>query len=189
LRVLDNVITELNFWREKYINGGHVHLGNAQCVLFEPRDRRAWDQLIQLLPTSYNQKRTVMMNYEVLANIYKSRKNHKLDEWKELCAWAETLPYSGELISGYALSEETSFQEDLDFFVNDCTMAQLHALREAVEARINESIESKIVTMPCGCVFEGGTGTAPDGTECGECHPGFCDTCPYLKKLEDKCDD
>ena len=58
-----------------------------------------WWQLIQLLPTSYNQKRTVMMNYEVLANIYKSRKNHKLDEWVELCKWIESLPYS-ELITG-----------------------------------------------------------------------------------------
>lgn len=58
-----------------------------------------WWQMIQLLPTSYNQKRTVMLNYEVLANIYKSRHNHKLDEWHTLCAWIESLPYS-ELIIG-----------------------------------------------------------------------------------------
>ena len=58
-----------------------------------------WWQMIQLLPSSYNQKRTVMLNYEVLANIYKSRKNHKLDEWVEFCKWIETLPYS-ELITG-----------------------------------------------------------------------------------------
>ena len=58
-----------------------------------------WWQMIQLLPSSYNQKRTVMMNYEVLANIYKSRRNHKLDEWRELCKWIEELPYS-ELITG-----------------------------------------------------------------------------------------
>ena len=57
-----------------------------------------WWQMIQLLPSSYNQKRTVMLNYEVLANIYKSRKNHKLDEWRELCKWIENLPYS-ELIT------------------------------------------------------------------------------------------
>ena len=94
MKVLDNTITELNFWREKYINGGHVHLGNALCELLEPRDRRAWDQMIQLLPSSYNQKRTIMFNYEVLANIYKSRKNHKLDEWRELCKWIEELPHS-----------------------------------------------------------------------------------------------
>ena len=55
--------------------------------------------MIQLLPTSYNQRRTVMLNYEVLANMYKSRKNHKLDEWHDLCHWIEKLPYS-ELIIG-----------------------------------------------------------------------------------------
>lgn len=58
-----------------------------------------WYQMIQLLPTSYNQKRTVMLNYEVLSNIYKSRKNHKLDEWHDLCKWIENLPYS-DLITG-----------------------------------------------------------------------------------------
>ena len=58
-----------------------------------------WWQMIQLLPSSYNQRRTVMLNYEVLANIYKSRKNHKLDEWHTFCDWIEELPYS-ELIMG-----------------------------------------------------------------------------------------
>ena len=58
-----------------------------------------WWQMIQLLPSSYNQKRTVMLNYEVLANIYKSRRNHKLDEWHTFCDWIEDLPYS-ELITG-----------------------------------------------------------------------------------------
>lgn len=63
------------------------------------KDKKYWWQMIQLLPSSFNQKRTIMMNYEVLANIYKSRKNHKLDEWRELCKWIESLPYS-ELITG-----------------------------------------------------------------------------------------
>ena len=58
-----------------------------------------WWQMIQLLPSSYNQTRNVMLNYEVLANIYRQRKNHKLDEWREFCKWIETLPYS-ELITG-----------------------------------------------------------------------------------------
>lgn len=58
-----------------------------------------WWQMIQLLPSSYNQRRTVMLNYEVLANMYKSRRNHKLDEWHTLCDWIESLPYS-ELITG-----------------------------------------------------------------------------------------
>lgn len=62
-------------------------------------NKGAWWQMIQTLPTSYNQKRTVMLNYEVLANIYHSRKNHKLDEWHVFCDWIETLPYS-ELITG-----------------------------------------------------------------------------------------
>lgn len=60
--------------------------------------KQIWYSILQLLPSSYNQKRTVMLNYEVLANIYKSRKNHKLDEWRELCKWIESLPYS-ELIT------------------------------------------------------------------------------------------
>lgn len=64
-----------------------------------PGKKDAWWQMIQLLPTSYNQKRTVMLNYEVLANIYKSRRNHKLDEWHTFCDWIESLPYS-ELITG-----------------------------------------------------------------------------------------
>nr|DAW40847.1 MAG TPA: hypothetical protein [Caudoviricetes sp.] len=64
-----------------------------------------WWQMIQLLPSSYNQKRTVMMNYEVLANMYKSRRNHKLDEWVEFCKWIETLPYS-ELITGKDKEEQ-----------------------------------------------------------------------------------
>lgn len=58
-----------------------------------------WLQMIQLLPTSYNQKRTVMLNYQVLKNMYHARKNHKLDEWKVFCKWVESLPYS-ELIIG-----------------------------------------------------------------------------------------
>lgn len=59
-----------------------------------------WWQMVQLLPSSYNQRRTVMLNYEVLANIYKSRRNHKLDEWHIFCDWIEELPYS-EVITGY----------------------------------------------------------------------------------------
>ena len=64
-----------------------------------PSKKDAWWQMIQLLPSSYNQKRTVMLNYEVLTNIYKSRRNHKLDEWHTFCDWIEELPYS-ELITG-----------------------------------------------------------------------------------------
>ena len=84
LLILQMVIKSLNHYRKKFL---------------ETKDKKYWWQMIQLLPTSYNQKRTVMMNYEVLANIYKSRKNHKLDEWHTFCDWIETLPYSA-LITG-----------------------------------------------------------------------------------------
>ena len=74
-------------------------LNKARELYLQTKDKCFWWQMIQLLPSSYNQTRNVMMNYEVLANMYKSRKNHKLDEWRELCSWIETLPYS-ELITG-----------------------------------------------------------------------------------------
>lgn len=84
LKVLDNTIFYLNKARELYL---------------KTKDKKYWWQMIQLLPSSYNQKRTVMLNYEVLANIYKSRRHHKLDCWHTLCDFIEELPYS-ELITG-----------------------------------------------------------------------------------------
>lgn len=89
-------IKELNIWRDIYLNGYPAENGNPEI---KPKDKNSWWQMIQLLPSSYNQKRTVMMNYEVLANIYHSRKNHKLDEWRYFCDWIKTLPYS-EIITG-----------------------------------------------------------------------------------------
>lgn len=74
-------------------------LNAARYNYLKTKDKKYWWQMIQLLPSSYNQRRTVMLNYEVLANIYKSRKNHKLDEWRDFCNWIESLPYS-ELITG-----------------------------------------------------------------------------------------
>lgn len=74
-------------------------LNTARKLYLQTGDKRYWWQMIQLLPSSYNQKRTVMLNYEVLANMYKSRRNHKLDEWHTFCDWVESLPYS-ELITG-----------------------------------------------------------------------------------------
>jgi hypothetical protein len=74
-------------------------LNNYRKMYLATKDKKEWWQMIQLLPSSYNQKRTVMLNYEVLANIYKSRRNHKLDEWHAFCDWIESLPYS-ELIIG-----------------------------------------------------------------------------------------
>ncbi len=85
LQLLNLTINVLNYYRSKYL---------------ATKDKKYWWQMIQLLPSSYNQRRTVMLNYEVLANIYKSRKNHKLDCWATFCNWIKTLPYAKELILG-----------------------------------------------------------------------------------------
>lgn len=83
LDILRYTIEMLNLYRTEYL---------------ETKSKDDWWQMIQLLPSSYNQTRNVMLNYEVLANIYRQRKNHKLDEWQEVCKWIESLPYS-ELIT------------------------------------------------------------------------------------------
>lgn len=85
LEVLTDVVKALERFRLWYNDGN----GN---------EKQEWYNIIQLLPSSYNQMRTCTLNYETLINIYKSRKNHKLDEWKEFCKWIESLPYSKELI-------------------------------------------------------------------------------------------
>lgn len=74
-------------------------LNNYRDLYLETKDKKYWYEMIQLLPSSYNQRRTYLLNYEVLANIYKSRKGHRLDEWKTMLDWIETLPYS-DLITG-----------------------------------------------------------------------------------------
>lgn len=79
-----DIISCLNFFRQLYV---------------QDHDKDSWWQMIQLLPSSYNQKRTVTMNYENLLNIYETRRNHKLDEWKDFCKWIERLP-NAELITG-----------------------------------------------------------------------------------------
>lgn len=124
LDILKYTIEGLNYWRRRYL---------------ATKDKEDWWQMIQLLPSSYNQKRTVMLNYEVLANIYKSRKNHKLDEWaahsssipdstsqilhsKDLpfgfCDWIKTLPYS-ELITGEHFLTHDEIMEKLDKWAKD----------------------------------------------------------------------
>lgn len=91
LNSLNRTIEDLNSCRNGYLN---------EDISKNPEwKKEVWWQIIQLLPSSYNQRATLMLNYEVLANIYHSRKNHKLDEWREFCNWIETLPYS-ELITG-----------------------------------------------------------------------------------------
>lgn len=90
---LETTIGYLNLFREEYLN---------------TKDKNIWWQLIQLLPSSYNQTRNVMLNYEVLANIYRQRKGHKLDEWREFCKWIESLPYSELIVDG----EEIKYYSD-----------------------------------------------------------------------------
>lgn len=90
------IVDILNCWRSRYIQCDD---DPAMLERLDMTKKEIWWQMIQFLPSSYNQKRTVMLNYEVLANIYKSRKDHKLDEWREFCHWIESLPYS-ELITG-----------------------------------------------------------------------------------------
>ena len=95
LGTLQNTIDELNDCRDLYL---------------KTKDKAYWWQLIQLLPSSYNQTRNVMLNYEVLANVDRQRKGHKLDEWREVCKWIESLPYK-ELITGLPIGSDQSIVE------------------------------------------------------------------------------
>ena len=105
-KIADKEFTESDFSCE-HLKGGAMfclrgtinYLNDARSCYLLTKEKSWWWQMIQLLPTSYNQRRTVMLNYEVLANIYKSRRNHKLDEWHTFCDWIKTLPYS-QLITG-----------------------------------------------------------------------------------------
>lgn len=94
-----HTIDFINTYRDVYILGGDVcdELGNSKH--FEPGDKQIWWQIIQLLPTNYNQTRNVELNYEVLSNIRNGdRAHHKLDEWRDMCAWIDALPLSGDII-------------------------------------------------------------------------------------------
>ena len=102
INVLDVTIMMLNKARILYLYYQKKALNGDQFA--KDHVKEYWWQMIQLLPSSYNQRRTVMLNYEVLANIYKSRRNHKLDEWHTFCDWIEGLPYS-ELITGPSLKD------------------------------------------------------------------------------------
>lgn len=97
VNTLENIIMLLNECREAYLSfDKHIENGDFDVCIRNKKD--VWWQMIQLLPSSYNQRATVQMNYAVLRNMYHARKNHKLDEWREFCRWVETLPYS-ELIT------------------------------------------------------------------------------------------
>lgn len=100
------ITTETQTENERIVELPYIHalkvnisfLNAAREKYLETKDKKYWWQMIQLLPSSYNQRSTVQMNYAVLRNIYHARKNHKLDEWRDFCKWAESLPYS-ELIT------------------------------------------------------------------------------------------
>lgn len=85
-------------WYYNTLLGVIVTLNTARESYLATKEKRYWWQIIQLLPSSYNQKRTLMLNYEVLAAIYRDRKNHKLDEWHTFCDWIESLPHSDIII-------------------------------------------------------------------------------------------
>lgn len=96
--IMRDTINVINRERNFYMNGARGVPGDDWEI--PPKDKGFWWQMIQLLPSSYNQRRTVDLNYEVLLNMYCARKNHKLDEWREFCGWIESLPYAGDLLVG-----------------------------------------------------------------------------------------
>lgn len=98
---LQTTINELNQCRDLYLG-----FDGFKYKYGEQDKKDYWYQMIQLLPSSYNQKRTIMLNYEVLAGMYQSRRNHKLDEWRDLCAWIDSLPYS-EIICGREVGKDS----------------------------------------------------------------------------------
>ena len=112
MEVLNITIDVLNHYREKYL----VTTKIEEYTGLPAKD--IWWQMIQLLPSSYNQRRTVMLNYEVLANMYKSRRNHKLDEWHVFCYWIKTLPYS-ELITGAFNESLSSLGIDFSYYAEE----------------------------------------------------------------------
>lgn len=116
LDLLKLKINCLNYWREKYLELSKIDESAWRATpkasgltdeSLTAAKKNCWWQMIQLLPSTYNQKRTVMLNYEVLANIYQHRRNHKLDEWREVCKWIESLPYS-EIITCNATEKDKS---------------------------------------------------------------------------------
>ena len=116
--ILEHIVNALNCYRKLYL---------------ETKLKPYWWQMIQLLPSSYNQKRTVMMNYEVLANIYKSRKDHKLDEWRDFCDWIRTLPYES-IITGSEKETE----------INDFIKKEFHVPKTVSDRFYNEIKQNMI---------------------------------------------
>lgn len=125
-QMLQLMVNVLNFYRKKFL---------------ETRDKLYWWQMIQLLPSSYNQKRTVMLNYEVLSNIYQHRRNHKLDEWRELCKWIDGLPYSEIITCNVAEAKKAELKTFVDS--GDTTPVHGGAFDKPTEAERKEIQELK----------------------------------------------
>lgn len=102
---LCGTIRRLNYYRDMYLQGGYMYEEDGTRNVFGPKNKDIWWQMIQLLPSSYNQRRTIKLNYETLYRIYHDRKGHKLDEWNEFCSWIESLPLS-EVITGPKIEEK-----------------------------------------------------------------------------------
>ena len=138
---LYDVIDTLNCARDIYLKGGNWCGDN-----FEPKDKEVWWQMIQLLPSSYNQRRTVMLNYEVLAGIYTWRKDHKLDEWREFCQWIESLPYS-EIITAKTEEEkevlDTHTMDKIQMLLRDAGYLQASIAVENMKNNFSEHNENQ----------------------------------------------
>ena len=127
---LKRTIEDLNIARGFYIREQDAEL-----------KKEYWWQMIQLLPSSYNQTRNVMMNYEVLANIYKSRRNHKLNEWVEFCKWIEILPYSELICGDESIMTPNEQREKLEEVADKfCEIGNINPLsKEEIEQSVNLS--------------------------------------------------
>lgn len=110
------------------------------CFVAHPENKTYWWQMIQLLPSSYNQKRTIMLNYEVLTGIYKHRKDHKLDEWREFCRWINTLPMS-EIITGYYVTKLSALSDNSkDIVLSDGSVSIEEAAYECKDDPIVKAV-------------------------------------------------
>lgn len=149
LDILYATIDMLNLCRRKYLETKSKPMKNEQAR--KELMKKYWWQMIQLLPSSYNQRRTIMCNYEVLANIYKSRKGHRLDEWNQFCEWIEGLPYS-ELIIGLTESEKMArlykkLQEGFEEGVKSVKVSDVEKIQEAFANTLGIS-KDELLSMP-----------------------------------------
>ena len=144
LELLDDIIDLLNYYRGLYFTGGSDGYSDSNTTTYKPKDKRIWYQLIQMLPDSYNQTRNVFFNYEVLANIYQGRRNHKLNEWHVFCDWIEALPYSYLITGGepeqYGKVKAASMYGSYWTSTND-NEEQGKSIGEAVNNVVNRAME------------------------------------------------